>query len=74
MAIAPPTPEERDANLDSLVEAVDKWFEIEQSRLDNESTFLRAVAKGRGAQDVGSKNLFKASSLLQKEVDEFLGV
>jgi len=72
MAVQPPTKDERDANLEALKKAVDEWAEVEIRRLENETTFLRAVLQGRGASDLGTKNLALASRLLQTEINQFL--
>jgi len=68
----PPTKQARDANLDSLLTAVTQWSQQEIQRLDNETKYLRAILQGRGISDTGSKNLAKASSLVNAEIDEFL--
>ena len=72
MSVQPPTKAERDANLQALKDAVDDWAGTEKTRLENETTFLRAVLQGRGASDLGTKNLALASELLQSEINEFL--
>ena len=72
MAAQPPTKAERDANLDKLKIAVDEWAESEKVRLENETFFMRSVLQGRGASDLGTKNLATASRLLQTEINEFL--
>jgi hypothetical protein len=72
MARKPPTKHERDANLDSLKSAVDKWGEKVQARLENEVKFMRAVLSDRGAKKVGTKTLDEASALLQAEIDDFI--
>ncbi len=72
MAAQPPTKAERDANLDALKEAVDEWAESERTRLENETFFMRSVLQGRGASNLGTKNLALASTLLQVEINEFL--
>lgn len=72
MATIPPTKAERDANLDALQEAVDEWSGKEETRLDNESKFLRAVVQGRGASNTGTQNLEKTASLTQSEIDQFI--
>ena len=72
MANEIPTKEERDANLDSLQEAVDKWYDIEKKRLEDENKFLRKVLEDRGASDAATANLDTASDLVQSELDQFL--
>jgi len=72
MAAQPPTKAQRDANLNALKTAVDEWAETETARLENETFFMRAVLQGRGASDLGTKNLALASALLQTEINEFL--
>jgi hypothetical protein len=74
MAKAPPTREERDANLDALTSAVKEWGDKETARLENEVKFMRAVLKGRiGSEKAGTANLDSLSKLLQAEVDAFMG-
>ena len=72
MATQPPTKEQRDANLDILRTAVDEWADSETTRLNNETLFMRSVLQGRGASDVGTKNLASASTVLQAEINEYL--
>lgn len=69
----PPTKDERDANLDALQAAVDEWGEKEQTRLENEVKFMRAVLLGRtGSEEAGTQALDAASALLQAEIDDFI--
>ena len=72
MATYPPTKDERDANLDALKSAVAEFADKEKTRLEEETQFLRDVLSGRGAPDVGSKNLDTGSELLQRSVSDFL--
>lgn len=72
MAAQPPTKAERDANLEELRTAVNEWAESEKTRLENETFFMRAVLQGRGATNLGSKNLAAVSAVLQAEINEFL--
>lgn len=72
MAKSPPTEIERNAHLEALQTAVDGWAETETTRLDNETLFLRAVLQGRGASDIGTKNLAATSALLLGEINQFL--
>jgi hypothetical protein len=73
MALAPPTKDERDANLDALKEAVDTWVEDEKTRLENEVNFMRKVMEGRGAAtDAGTTNLATAGDVVVAEIDAFL--
>jgi hypothetical protein len=62
----------RDENLDALQQAVDEFFEEEKKRLDNETKFLRSVAQGRGAPNVGTSNLLSGAKLVQIEIQDFL--
>lgn len=72
MAIVPPSTTERDANLDTLKQAADDWFDKEQKRLDNETKFLRSVLKGRGLKEAGSKNLEAISAVVVEEINSFI--
>lgn len=72
MATTPPTKEERDANLDKLLSAVQEWSNKEVTRLENEVKYMRAILKGRGAQATGTRNLAKASALVVDEIDAFI--
>jgi hypothetical protein len=72
MAISPPTRAQRDANLDALQAAVNQWATAEQSRLENETKFLRSILQGRGITAAGSANLAKVSSLVVSEINQFL--
>ena len=73
MASTPPTKDERDANLDALKKATEKWVEIEKKRLEEEITFMRAVLKGRtGSDDLTTKNLGVGEALTQVEIDQFV--
>lgn len=73
MAKRPPTETERNANLDALETAVNKWGKTEQDRLENEVKFMRSVLKGRtGSEKAGTKNLDLVSDLLQAEIDDFI--
>lgn len=72
MATAPPTKADRDVNLELLKTTVSTWATQEQTRLENEVKFLRAVMAGRGASDTGTENLSAVSALLNDEINEFL--
>jgi len=72
MANSPPTKDERDANLDALKSAVDEWADTETTRLENEVQFMRAVLKGRGAEDAATKNLAAGALKAVGEIDDFL--
>ena len=72
MAVSPPTKTQRDSNLDALQEAVDRWAEIEQTRLENEVQFLRAVQEGRGAKDAATRNLSAVETIVVAEIDSFI--
>ena len=72
MATQVPTRVKRDANLDSLNSAVQEWYQLEKTRLENEVKFMRSVQKGRGVQSAGETNLLAASALLQAEIDAFV--
>lgn len=74
MAKLAPTIDARNSNLDSLQTAVDEWADTEVTRLDNETKFLRAVLQGRGASDIGTKNLESTASLVQEAISEYIGV
>lgn len=74
MSKVAPTVDARNANLDALQTAIDEWVESETSRLDHETRFLRAVLQGRGASDLGTKNLESALSLVQEAISQYIGV
>jgi uridine phosphorylase len=73
MATQPPNTADRNANLDELQQAVTDWTRKELERLDNEAAFLRSVLNGRGAASAGVTNVGNMSTLVQSEVDAFLG-
>jgi hypothetical protein len=65
-----PTKKERDANLEALKKATEKWADKEIERLDNEARFMRAVVKGRtGSEELGALNLAEAAELVSKEIN-----
>jgi len=72
MATTPPTKQDRDANLEALRTAVNQWSNKEITRLDHEAKFFRSVLQGRGANDVGTKNMSKASALTMVEINSFI--
>lgn len=73
MAKLPPTKADRDANLDTLKDAVKEWGDKEKTRLENEVKFMRAVLKGRtGSEKAGTKNLDTLSKFLKTEIDDFI--
>ena len=72
MATKLPTKDQRNANLDALKKALDQWASYEKTRLENEVKYMRAVLKGRGAEQTGSKNLAQTATLLQSEIDQFI--
>jgi len=66
------TKAERDANLDKLETATKIWFTKEQTRLDNETKFLKAVQQGRGVGELASDNFESASLGVIDEINAFL--
>jgi hypothetical protein len=72
MSVNPPTQKERDANLDTLQKAVDEWSKREQTRLENEVKFMRAVLAGRGVTETGTQNLAVANAFMQLEIIQFI--
>jgi len=73
MAKLPPTKADRDANLDTLKDAVKDWGDKEKTRLENEVKFMRAVLKGRtGSEKAGTENLNTLKDVLKLEVDDFI--
>ena len=72
MASKIPTRQERDANLDKLQQSVQKWAEKEKTRIENETTFLRAVKQGRGAANAVKQNLLRGELAVIDEINAFL--
>jgi hypothetical protein len=72
--MAVPTKADRDANLDKLKSEAKKYFDLETTRIDNETKFLRSVLQGRGARGAAAENLALAKELVQGEIDDFLTV
>lgn len=63
----------RDDRLVALRDAVDRWADAEERRLQEEKTFLQSVFNGRTNGGQLSQYITEeASSLLQDEVNAFL--
>lgn len=64
---------ERDKRLDELEKATTEWADKETKRLEDESTFLKSVLKGRtGAGRLTNQNVADASKLVVDEISQFL--
>lgn len=63
----------RDDRLAALQDAVDRWADAEERRLQDEKTFLESVFSGRtnGGQ-LSQYIVEEASSLLENEINAFL--
>jgi hypothetical protein len=70
--MAAPDVAQRDANLEALKEALNKYKDVEISRLDNETKFLRSILQGRNARDAAALNLAEGSRLVQSAISDFL--
>lgn len=65
--------EERDARLTELQSATEKWADKEITRLEDESTFLKSILKGRtGAGRLTNQNVADSSKLVVDEIASFL--
>ncbi len=63
----------RDERLVTLRDAVDRWADAEERRLQEEKTFLQSVFNGRTNGGQLSRYITEeASSLLEDEVNSFL--
>jgi hypothetical protein len=63
----------RDAKLDRLKEALDSWYRREKSRLEDESTFLKSVLRGRtGSERLSRENTAEAEVLVTDDISSFL--
>jgi hypothetical protein len=63
----------RDERLVALQNAVDRWADAEERRLQEEKTFLQSVFNGRTNGGQLSRYITEeASSLLEDEVNSFL--
>lgn len=64
---------DRDARLDALKTATDKWANAEITRLTDEATFLRSILKGRtGAGRLVDQNVADSTDLVENEITSFL--
>ena len=64
---------ERDARLDALKTATDKWATKEEKRLQDEAIFLKSILKGRtGAGRFANQNVADSSKLVVDEIARFL--
>ena len=64
---------QRDARLDQLKSATDKWADKEIKQLEDEATFLKSILKGRtGAGRLTSQNVTDSSKLVVDEIAQFL--
>lgn len=64
---------ERDARLDQLSEAVEKWADKEVKQLTDEASFLKSILKGRtGAGRLANQNVVDSSKFVVSEISEFL--
>jgi hypothetical protein len=65
--------EARNERLDQLQTAVNEWADKEIKRLQDESTFLKSVLKGRtGAGRLADQNVVDSSKLVVDEISQFL--
>ena len=63
----------RDQRLKDLLAATNTWADQETTRLQNESTFLTSILKGRtGAGKLTSQNVVDSSKLTVASINEFL--
>lgn len=65
--------QDRDAQLDRLKEAFDDWYSREKSRLEDESTYLKSVLRGRtGSERLAQENTTEAEVLVVNDIESFL--
>lgn len=64
---------ERDARLDELKIATEKWAKERRKEIDDRIASSKAILKGRtGADRLAQKGVEAASELVVSEIDEFL--
>lgn len=64
---------ERNARLDELKAATNKWADKETERLKSEAAFLESILKGRtGAGRLTNQNVSDSSKLVVNEISKFL--
>ncbi len=63
----------RDQLLDDLKEALDDWFDAEESRINDEVTFVQSVLRGRtGSERLARANTREAEILVIDDINSFL--
>lgn len=63
----------RDALLQQLQDATNKWYDVEAKRINDEVAFVRSVLKGRGgASALATSNLQKSKLLVINDIATFL--
>lgn len=64
--------EERDANLDALLDAASAYFDQEIARIDKETRFLEEILRIRGASSAGVATLGGLQTELERDLRAFL--
>ncbi len=65
--------EARNELLDDLKRALDDWFEQEESRIEDEVTFVKSVLRGRtGSERLSRSNTREAEILVIDDITSFL--
>lgn len=65
--------ESRNRLLDELTDAVNEWYDAEESRIQDEVTFAKSILRGRtGSERLNRANTREAELLVIDDISSFL--